>query len=101
MTKNPIIPETWGIPDDQAKKVREALRKKSIRPEDAAQKAIEELARDVAIIEPDPMDWERWVGYLLEELETHSEKGKSTEQYEHTLKVLVEKIQNRIKGGKW
>ena len=46
MRKNPIIPDTWGIPDDQANKVREALSKKSIRREDAVQTAIEELARD-------------------------------------------------------
>jgi hypothetical protein len=32
---NPDIPETWGIPDDQANKVRDAFSKKSIRPEDA------------------------------------------------------------------
>jgi len=31
MSKNPKIPNTMGIPDDQAKKVREALSKKSIR----------------------------------------------------------------------
>ena len=56
MSKNPTIPDTWGIPDDQARKVIEALSKKSIRPEDAVQKAIEEIARDIAIIEPDPVD---------------------------------------------
>ena len=52
MSKNPKMPETWGIPDDQANKVREALRKKTIRPEDAVQKALEEIGRDKAIIEP-------------------------------------------------
>jgi len=57
MNKNPSIPDTWGIPDDQAKKVREALSKKSIKPEDAVQNALEEIARDIVIIEPDPKDW--------------------------------------------
>ena len=56
MSKNPIIPDTWGIPDEQANKVREALSKKSIKPEDAVQKALEEMARDITIIEPDPVD---------------------------------------------
>lgn len=74
MSKNPIIPETWGIPDDQANKVRKALSKKSIKPEDAVQNALEELARDIAIIEPDPKDWGWWVGYLVEQLESEAVK---------------------------
>jgi len=37
--------------------VREALSKKFIRPEDAVQNALEEIARDITIIEPDPKDW--------------------------------------------
>ena len=78
MIKNPDIPDTWGIPDDQANKVREALSKKSIKPEDAVQKAIEELTRDIAIIEPDPIDREWWVGYFLEQLEGEAKRrGKS------------------------
>ena len=49
MSENPVIPDTWGIPDDQANKVREALSKKSIRPEDRVQDAVDELARDIAL----------------------------------------------------
>jgi hypothetical protein len=75
MSKNPKILDTWGIPDDQANKVREALRKKSIRPEDAVQKAIEELARDIAIIEHEPVDWGWWVTHLLELLEEEANNG--------------------------
>ena len=101
MSKNPSIPDTWGIPDDQANKVRDALKKKSIRPEDAVQKAIEELARDIAIIEPDPMDWEWWLSYLLEQLEIQSEQRRIETQYQQILLVLVGKIESRINGGKW
>ena len=95
------LPETWGIPDDQADKVREALNKKSIRPEDAVQQALEEIARDIAIIETNPKDWGWWVGYLLENMEFHAEKRRSIYNYDKSLVVLVDKIQNRIKGGKW
>jgi hypothetical protein len=101
MENNTGIPDTWGIPDDQANKVREALSKKSIRPEDAVQNALEEIARDIAIIESDPVDWGWWVGYLLEQLEIHAEKHRRVYNYEQVLVVLVEKVQNRIKGGKW
>lgn len=79
MSNNYDIPNTWGIPDDQAKKVRERLSKKSIRPEDAVQKAIEELTRDIRIIEPDPKDWVWWVIYLLEQMEGEAKKRKKKE----------------------
>ena len=74
MSKNPVFPETWGIPDDQANKVREALSKKSIRPEDRVQDALDDMARDIALIEPDPQDWTGWVNYLLESLQTEAQK---------------------------
>ena len=92
MSKNPKIPDTWGIPDDQAKKVREALSKKSIRPEDAVQKAIEELARDIAIIESDPQDWGWWVSYLLEELEGKAKKIGNIDEFKRMLEYLSEEI---------
>jgi len=49
MSKKPSMPETWGIPDDQANKVREAPSKKSISPEDELADALEEMARDIAL----------------------------------------------------
>ena len=62
MSKNPIIPDTWGIPNDLAKEVSETLNKKRITPEDKLADALEEMARDFALIEPDPKDWESgWV----------------------------------------
>ena len=85
MNNNFDLPNGWVMPDDQANKVREALGKKSIRPEDTIQKAIEELARDITIIEPDPVDWVWWVGYLLEQMESQAEKRRLTNQYEHSL----------------
>jgi hypothetical protein len=54
MTKDPLIP------DDQANKVREALSKKSIKPEDSVQDELEDMARDIALIEPNPVGWNGW-----------------------------------------
>ena len=101
MSKNPSIPDTWGIPDDQANKVREALSKKTIKPEDAVQKAIEEIARDIAIIEPDPQDWTGWVNYLLESLQTEAQKDRKSATYEAMLLDLREALETHIEGGKW
>jgi len=100
MGKISNIPDTWGIPDDQANKVREALSKKSIRPEDVVQKAIEELARDIAIIEPDPRDWTGWVNFLLESLQTEAQKDHKSATYETMLLDLREALETRIERGK-
>jgi len=48
------------MPDDLAKQVNEALNKKSITPEQELQDALDEMARDIALIEPDPQDWAGW-----------------------------------------
>jgi len=41
------------------------VNKKYITPEDELQDALEEMARDIALIEPNPVDWGGWVSYLL------------------------------------
>ena len=92
MSKNPVIPDTWGIPDDQANKVREALSKKSIRPEDAVQKSLEEIARDIAIIEPDPGDWGWWVNYLIEILGDEAKRLGKFDTFVNMLVVLKQSI---------
>jgi hypothetical protein len=89
MSKNPKIPDTWGIPDDQAKKVREALSKKSVGPEDAVQKALEEIARDIAIIEPNPIDRGWWVSFLLEQLEGEAKRRGKQADFEEMLKSFL------------
>ena len=89
------------MPDDLAKKISEVLNHKPITPEDKLSDAQEDMARDIAIIEPDPEDWGWWMGYLLEQLEIQSEERRIESQYQKTLLVLVGKIENRIKGGKW
>ena len=65
------------------------------------QDAFSDLAIDLRLIEPDPSDWSWWVGDLLEQMETQAEKRGHIKQYEYILEVLVKKIQNRNKGGKW
>ena len=88
MNKNPKIPDTWGIPDEQANKVREALSKKSIRPEDRVQKGVEELARDIATIEPEPGDWVWWVNNLLEQMGKEAERHGKGKDFERMVRLL-------------
>ena len=49
------------MPDDLAKKISEVLNNKSITPEDELADALGDMARDIALIEPNPMDWSGWV----------------------------------------
>ena len=45
------------MPDDLANQVNETLNRKSNTSEQELQDALEEMARDIALIEPDPEDW--------------------------------------------
>jgi len=77
------------------------LKNNPLSPEEELSDALVEKTRDIAIIEPDQVDWGKWVGYLLEELDTQAGKIRSANQYEYALNGLVEKLQNRIQRGKW
>jgi hypothetical protein len=68
MSNNPDIPNGWSMPDYLANQVNKALNRKSITPEQELQDALDEMARDIALIEPDPQDWGWWVNYLLDDL---------------------------------
>lgn len=54
------------MPDDLTKKISNVLNNKPISPEDDLAFAIDEMARDIAMIEPNSVDWEGWVSYLLQ-----------------------------------
>ena len=49
-------PDGWAMPNDLSKKVSKTLNKKSINPEEELADAIEEMAWDIALIEPDLQD---------------------------------------------
>ena len=56
-------------------------------PEEELADALEETARDIAIIEPNPMDWAAWVIYLVDELEEVAKKKRY--DFELVRKTLV------------
>jgi hypothetical protein len=80
--------------------VRDALTRKSITPEQELQDAVEEMARDIALIEPDPEDWGWWVGYLLEKLMDQAEKRRMLNQIQQALLELADNLQNHKEGRK-
>ena len=64
------IPASWAMPDDLTKKVSETLNNKRITPEEELADTLEEMARDIALIEPEPRDWGGWVIFVLGQIET-------------------------------
>jgi len=56
MNNNAEIPEGWAMPDDLSKKISEVLNNKPISPGDELAVALGDMARDIALIEPNPVD---------------------------------------------
>jgi hypothetical protein len=76
MENDSKIPDGWAMLEDLAKRINEGLNKKSIRLEDELADALADMALDVALIEPDPQDWGRWVIYLLKQVEEELKSGR-------------------------
>ena len=91
---NNNIPDGWAMPDDLAKKVSKALNRKSTTPEEELQDALDEMARDIALIEPDPQDWAGWVIYLLEKMEEEAQRRGMHVNYKEMLRSLKQDIGN-------
>ena len=88
MNNNPDVPDGWVMPDDLAKKGSEVLYKKPLSLENEREDPLDELARDIALIEPDPEDWAGWVAYLLEQMEGEAKKRGKHNSYLEMLRTL-------------
>ena len=88
MVNKSDLPEGWAMPDYMAKRVSDSVNKRPASPEDNLQKALEEIARDIALIEPDPKDWAWWVSNLLEQLGEEAKRRRMHKDFEEMLKSL-------------
>jgi hypothetical protein len=93
------IPDSWAMPDDLAKKVSDKLNIKSLSPEDEIANALEELARDIALIETDPVDWGGWVNYLLERMEEEANRRRKLDKFDKMLRSLMHVLGNKTSSG--
>ena len=101
MANNTEIPDSWAIPDDLSKKISEALNKKSITPEDKLANALEDIARDIALIEPHPQDWGWWITHLLEQMEGEAERRIKHDDFNEMLRTLLSELTKRVDSRKW
>jgi hypothetical protein len=88
MKKKTDLPPGWAMPEDQASNLKKNLIKKSKPPEQVLDEALKEIARDIAILEPHPQDWQGWVSIFLDHLEAEACKKRETEPYQGMLKSL-------------
>lgn len=91
-------PDSWAMPDDLSKKINEMLNNKPLSPEDELADALEEMARDVAIIEPDPNDWAGRVMYFVYQLEDEAKRRRRGFDFNSVLSTLVNELQDRMRG---
>jgi hypothetical protein len=82
----PDLPEGWSMPDYMAKKISESINRKRITYEDELQDALDEMARDIALIGPNPVDWCSWVIYLLQQLEAEVQRSRKDAFYKESLR---------------
>jgi glycine cleavage system H lipoate-binding protein len=61
--------------------------------------ALEEMARDIALIESDPEDWGWYVTYLLEKMEEEANKVRNSASYEALLNDLRDVLDVQIKAN--
>ena len=88
MDNKPDLPEGWAMPDDMAEKLNEALNQKPNTPEDQLQAALDEIARDIALIEPNPVDWGGWLAYLVEQMGVEAKRRGKQVEFEQLLRSL-------------
>jgi hypothetical protein len=92
MSEDQNIPDEWSMPDDLAKQVNKALSRKSLTPEQELQDALDEMARDIALIEPDPEDWGWWVNYLFKQMRAEANRRRRIDDYENMLNSLLRNL---------
>ena len=84
------LPPGWAMPDDQANNLLETLNKKPTSPVDVMEDALNEIAHDIALLEPNPHNWEGWVFCLLEQLEAEAQKRKKFNAYNEMGRSLIQ-----------
>ena len=77
------------------------LNNKPTSPEHDLQDALDEMARDIALIEPNPVDWGGWVTYMLEQLEGEAQRRVRIGDFEKMLRTLAKELTERAEGGRW
>lgn len=80
------------MPPEMAQRLSEGVKKKPESPGEKLQKALDEIARDIAMIEQNPQDWGGWVNYLMLQLEVEAQRREKLADFEE----MLESLKNRL-----
>jgi protein-tyrosine-phosphatase len=70
--------------------------------EDDLRDILDETAREMAQMYPNPRTWQSWMIYFLERLESQAVQNPSyTESFKEMLEALQDELRNRLKTGGW
>ena len=94
IAKKSDLPSGWAMSDDQANRLSENLSRKSISPERQLEKALQDIARDIAILEPNPADWEDWVVFFLYQLAEELENRRIGYDQDSLKVAIINRLQN-------
>ena len=89
-------PPGWSLPVDLADRLGEVMNQKPKSPENELADALEDMARDIAVVEPEPMDWVGWISCFLDQLEQESEKRIRGFDFNSVRDALVNELQDRM-----
>ena len=96
------LPEGWSMPDDMAESLNKFMNQKArSTPLNDLMEAVNDMANEIADVEPEPGDWAGWIAYLLEALQEQVEKDRKGGNFETMLQALRDDLEIRITGGKW
>ena len=59
------------------------------------------MSRDIAILEPNQVDWGWWVAYMMEQLEGEAQKRIRIDDFAKMLRTLADELIDRVDSGKW
>ncbi len=82
------------MPDNQANRLIDNLNRISISPERGLERALKDIARDIAILEPDPVDWGDWVVFFLDQLAEQVENRRIGYDHASLMVAIISRLQN-------
>ena len=70
--------------------------------EDDLREILDNTAREMAQMYPNPRTWQSWIVYLLGRLEAQAVQNPAyTESFKEMLASLQDELRNRLKTGGW
>lgn len=88
----------WYISADQTYRLNQNLEMRSKSLEQVLDDAFLDIIWDIAILEPDPLDWEGWFLIFLEHLNVEACQRKKIDSYLEMVNTLIINLSGKDKN---